>query len=225
MRETHSESDEITKTSDSSTSFSTAFFLPEPRGRRSVLFCLRAPVFVSGVRFSFLLRASEVSDAAEEERETADANFVPGVREGPAGAAARCALQPPPALGALVPAATRAAAWEDTVPPVLMALRAASCLLPAGPSCPSFLASPGPDFRTTPLMRVTMSFSGSRSGMPDHDARRALARTLASLSECRRRETVSPPREKARSASVEVAVYNDVSVAANIVHFMTNLVW
>lgn len=51
-----------------------------------------------------------------------------------------------------------------------------------------------------------VSRAGMRSGIDDHDASNALARTLASLREWRRRDTVRPPREKARSASVDVAV-------------------
>ena len=47
--------------------------------------------------------------------------------------------------------------------------------------------------------------SSTMSGILDQDPRSVPARTLASLREWRRRETVRPPPEKARSASVEVA--------------------
>ena len=50
-----------------------------------------------------------------------------------------------------------------------------------------------------------VSFSRIRSGIADHEPRRALAHMLASVKECQRREMVRLPREKARSASVEVA--------------------
>lgn len=80
---------------------------------------------------------------------------------------------------------------------------------PGGPLSLSLSPPPPPPtrvLRMCALSSAMVSFSGIRSGRVDHEPRRALARTLASLKEWRRRDTVSPPRENTRSASVEVAV-------------------
>ncbi len=67
-------------------------------------------------------------------------------------------------------------------------------------------ASVARGLRAVCLSSSTTAASGTRSGTFAQEPRTVLARTDSSLSEWRRRETVKCPREKARSASVEVAI-------------------
>ena len=188
-RQPHSES-EITTTSGSA-----ARALPLPTGTRVFVF-----LELDAARRARVLRVSDLSDATLDEHEG------PGGMEPVFWALLEpCACEPEAIEGVDGRGDGRVDGVEGRVRegPAFMA--------PASPPSGVLLSllslsPPTRVLRMCALSSAMVSFSGIRSGSVDHEPRRALARTLASLKEWRRRDTVSPPREKARSTSVEVAV-------------------
>ncbi len=114
-----------------------------------------------------------------------------------------------PAFEALPLAVVPEVAEHEAVDTVLRKVLGPAALVAEGfddeaaPSPPPPGAGPLPP---PPLIWLARLVSETRPGMRAQDPSTVLVRTDTSASECRRRDTVSLPRENALSASVDVAV-------------------